>query len=165
MPVTTAVAASGPVLALARYLASFGRNAVACHKQAKTKRSRNMDTIKAQTLNVGLARLHSAFFIAYTLFYLVGLFFLFFPEEGSKRDAYSLLLLLLLFMFFAAFPLVHYFAAKGARAGKSYGKVCTRVIACFWLLGFPIGTALAIYAFYKTSNNEWQSETEDGSRD
>lgn len=117
-----------------------------------------------KNFNVGLSRFHNGFFIGYCLFYLGVLLIGLFGEESYGRGTWtwtSSLVLLLLIIFFAAFPIVHYFAAKGARAGRTYGRTCTRFIASVWLIGFPVGTALAIYAFYKTSDSEWQSATDD----
>ena len=42
-----------------------------------------------------------------------------------------------------AIGIAHWYAAKGAKDGKSYGVVISRIIGTLWLIGFPIGTALA----------------------
>lgn len=54
------------------------------------------------------------------------------------------------------FGALHWYAAKGARNGKSYGRFLSRVIGTIWLLGFPIGTALGIYV-WKQTGSKWRS--------
>jgi hypothetical protein len=49
----------------------------------------------------------------------------------------------------------HWYAAKGAQKGAGYGRTISRIIGSFWLLGVPIGTALGIYAWSKTSDDKW----------
>lgn len=118
-----------------------------------------METISTKAFNRGLMRLHY-FFVG---LYCLGILAIFWLSRRLPND-YELVSTLAISVMVAILVLtLHYWAAKGARAGKSFGRDCTRLIAFFWLFGFPIGTALAIYAFYKTSNGQWQSGTEDSS--
>lgn len=56
----------------------------------------------------------------------------------------------------------HWYAARGARAGKTYGKVLSRIIGTIWLIGFPIGTALGIYVWVQTGSARWKDSREAG---
>jgi hypothetical protein len=51
---------------------------------------------------------------------------------------------------------LHWYGMKGARLGTPYGRTLSRIAATIWLLGFPIGTAVAIYVFSATGKN-WKS--------
>jgi hypothetical protein len=52
---------------------------------------------------------------------------------------------------------VHWCAAKGARLGKRWGRLTSRVIGIVLLVGFPIGTAIGVYILSQTGK-KWQAE-------
>ncbi|SRR5258708_15485139 len=64
----------------------------------------------------------------------------------------------------APFFLAHWFAALGAKLGKNYGRNISKIIAFFWLFGFPIGTILAFYVFPKTFDAKWNKPVVDTSK-
>jgi len=72
---------------------------------------------------------------------------------------------LLAVVLFVPFFLAHWYAAKGAKLGKSYGRVISKVIAFLWIFGFPIGTILACYVFPKTNDALWNKPVIDTSKD
>lgn len=44
----------------------------------------------------------------------------------------------------------HYFTARACREGRPGGRLASIVLACFMLLGFPIGTIIGIYLLANT---------------
>lgn len=102
-------------------------------------------------LNQGLYRLHRVFFLAFVAFavimLLIGLLTIF---HGGQDAGIGLVGLGLL-----PIGIAHWYAAKGAKEGKSYGVVISRIIGTLWLIGFPIGTALGIYVWLNTGN-KWK---------
>ena len=102
-------------------------------------------------LNPGLYRLHRAFFLAFAAFavimLLIGLLTII---RGGENAAIGLVGLGLL-----PIGIAHWYAAKGAKEGKSYGVVISRIIGTLWLIGFPIGTALGIYVWLNTGD-KWK---------
>lgn len=106
-------------------------------------------------LNPGLYRLHRIFYIAFVSFAIIMLLIGIRIFLGDGEDAGVGLVGLGLLPIGAA----HWFAAKGARNGKSYGKVLSRVIGTVWLIGFPIGTALGVYAWSQTGQ-KWKASDE-----
>ena len=96
-------------------------------------------------LNVALVRLHQVFF-ALVLIATVGVTVL------ARSPRIFILDVLLL-----ALAAAHWYAAKGARLGQSYGRTSSRIVGAFWLLGFPIGTILAIFVFVNTDKRHWRS--------
>jgi ABC-type transport system involved in cytochrome bd biosynthesis fused ATPase/permease subunit len=108
-------------------------------------------------LNSGLFRLHRVFYVAFfafaVLMLVIGLMnFLRAGRDGEVGLAFSGVFLL-------PFGVAHWYAAKGARLGKSYGRIISRTIALFWLLGFPVGTFLGIWVFTKTASSSWNDGT------
>jgi hypothetical protein len=75
-------------------------------------------------------------------------------EQGNQQaeDAAGMIAILLV-----PIAILHGFAAKGTRTGRSYGRIVSRVVAVLWFVGFPIGTVLAIYVFRKTGRKSWKS--------
>jgi hypothetical protein len=110
-----------------------------------------------EALNPGLFRLHRVFYVALIAFgalmLVAGLANLL--HAGHQHEAG------LAFVGVGLMPLgvAHWYAAKGARLGKSYGRIVSRIIAFFWLFGFPVGTFLAVWVFTKTANGSWQDDT------
>lgn len=102
-------------------------------------------------LNPGLYRLHRVFFLAFAAFavimLLIGLLTIILGGEDAAIGLVGLGLL--------PIGIAHWYAAKGAKEGKSYGVTISRIIGTLWLLGFPIGTALGIYVWLNTGN-KWK---------
>jgi hypothetical protein len=102
-------------------------------------------------LNRGLYRLHRLFFMGFAAFaaimLLIGLLTMFRGDEGAGIGLVGL--------FISPITIAHWYAAKGAKEGKSYGVVISRVFGTLWLLGFPIGTALGIYVWLNTGS-KWK---------
>jgi hypothetical protein len=102
-------------------------------------------------LNPGLYKLHRLFFIAMVVFSVLmavmGFGSLVRGQEGAGIGLVGIGL--------APIAAAHWYAAQGARKGASYGKIISRIIGSLWLIGFPVGTALGIYAWSKTSDDKW----------
>jgi multisubunit Na+/H+ antiporter MnhB subunit len=100
----------------------------------------------ALPLNSGLYRVHRVFYIAFFVvaigILLFGLLTLFRGGEAARIGFAGLVPL--------AIGAAHWYAAKGARDGKTYGKVLSRIIGSLWLIGFPIGTVLGMYVWSQT---------------
>lgn len=99
----------------------------------------------APPLNRSLFRIHRLFCIAFVAFaaitILIGLSWSFGGEGGGFG---------LVWIGLTPLAVAHWYAAKGAKLGKTYGKVLTRIIATIWLIGFPVGTILGIYSWSQT---------------
>lgn len=110
-------------------------------------------------LNSGLYRIHRILYIAMASFaaimLLIGILSL---VRGGEEAGVGFIGLGLL-----PIGVVHWYAAKGARDGKSYGKVLSRIIGTLWLVGFPIGTALGIYVWSQTGS-KWKASVSSKSR-
>jgi hypothetical protein len=109
----------------------------------------------AQPLNSGLFKLHRIFYVAIAAFTVIWLLISVMAMVNGKAvadDGWG-------FIGLAFLPLgaLHWYAAKGARNGKSYGRILSRVIGTFWLLGLPIGTALGVYVWSQTGR-KWRSD-------
>ena len=50
----------------------------------------------------------------------------------------------------------HFLAARGAKLGRGWGRILSITYACVAILGFPVGTAIAIYVFTLTGRR-WKS--------
>lgn len=106
-------------------------------------------------LNDGLYRVHRLFFIAFALFILVMLLASVSALiRGTKEADIGFFALA-----FAPIGLGHWYAAKGAREGKTYGKVLSRIFGTLWLFGFPLGTILGIYVLSRTGS-KWKESDE-----
>lgn len=108
---------------------------------------------ETERLNPGLVRLHFVFFLLYAAIAIAITAFGLGALMRGMGDAAAFIFVELLFAGIAA---AHWYAAKGARLGKPYGRTISRVIGCCWVLGFPIGTALAIFVFSRTRKNLWK---------
>jgi hypothetical protein len=105
----------------------------------------------AGPLNTGLYRVHRLFFIAFAGFAVIMLMMgLLMLLQGNKDWPVGLVGL-----GFLPFGLAHWYAAKGAREGKAYGKTISRVFGTLWLMGFPVGTALGVYVLIQTGKRTW----------
>jgi len=106
-------------------------------------------------LNSGLYRVHRVFYIAFAAFAIImlviGISALF---RGGEDAGVGLIGIGLL-----PIGVAHWYAAKGARDGKAYGKTLSRVIGSLWLIGFPVGTALGIYVWSQTGS-KWKDSSE-----
>ena len=96
-------------------------------------------------LNVVLVRLHQLYFVL-VLIVMVGV------TVTAKSPRIIILDVLLL-----GLAAAHWYAAKGARLGRSYGRTSSRIVGALWLLGFPVGTILAIFVFVNTDKRHWES--------
>lgn len=107
-------------------------------------------SMKDTPLNPGLYYLHRVFFFGFSAFaavmVLIGILSAFRGEDA----AIGLIGLLPL-----PIGIAHWYGAKGAKNGKSYGAIISRIFGAIWLLGFPIGTILGIYTWLKTGN-KWK---------
>jgi len=115
--------------------------------------------VQGQPLNAGLYRLHTLFF-----------YFLLFVAMGVLVGAVTLsrhgVLIGLVFgllgdLVIVGIALLHRYAARGARLGTDHGRATSFAFACFWVLGFPIGTILAIYVFTQIFKS-WEPGIKDG---
>src|SRR4051794_26383714 len=111
---------------------------------------------EADPLNPPLFRLHRAFSLAFVAFavlmLIIGLSNFLRGDQGGFGPA-------IIAVIAAPFGIVHWYAAKGARLGKSYGRIISRIVAFFWLFGFPVGTMLAFWMFKKTGDDSWNDGT------
>lgn len=109
----------------------------------------------AQPHNSGLFRLHRIFYVAIGAFavimLLIGILEL---VRGGEDVGIGLMGL-----GFVPIGVLHWYAAKGAQNGRSYGRVISRIIGTIWLIGFPVGTALGIYVWSQTGS-KWRSGAE-----
>jgi hypothetical protein len=97
--------------------------------------------------NIKVFRAHRALSLLY--FLLIALLSaVLFGSTEARRDP---LFLLLLFLFIGIF-LAHYLTARGAKQAKPWARVSSIVISVFLLIGFPLGTLIAIYLLVNT----WQ---------
>ena len=106
---------------------------------------------QAPVLNPALYKLHRLFFIAMVVFAVImalaGLSSLVRGREDAGIG--------LIGIGFAPIAAAHWYAAQGARTGAGYGKIVSRIIGTLWLIGFPVGTALGVYVWSKTSDDNW----------
>lgn len=98
-------------------------------------------------LNIALVWLHRAFFA------LVAVVTIAIPFTSDSP------LIFILDAFLLALTAAHWYAAKGARLGRPYGRMLSRIIGFLWLFGFPIGTILAIFVFVNTGKRHWRSSS------
>lgn len=114
-----------------------------CISKACTSFTDNLPDTKM--LNVVLVRLHQFFFVL-VLIATVGV--------TMMADSPRIIILDVLLL---ALATAHWYAVKGARLGRSDGRTSSRIMGVFWLLGFPIGTILAIFVFINTDKRHWQA--------
>lgn len=98
-----------------------------------------------ETLNIGLVRLHQTCFVL-ALVATIGV-----PFTSDSPRIY------ILDAFLLGLTSAHWYAAKGARLGRPYGRTLSRIIGCFWLLAFPVGTIFAFFVFVNTRKRNWKS--------
>jgi hypothetical protein len=97
-------------------------------------------------------RAHRAFGFLYGLLSALVLLGLVALVVDGKSDIGKVLPgLLIPLVFLGGLSALHLMAARGARQGRQWARTMSRVIAAFMLLGFPIGTLIAIYLFLNTS--------------
>jgi hypothetical protein len=112
-----------------------------------------MTTDAAEPLNPGLYRVHRIFFVAFAAFAVVmAVVGTLNAVNGGSEGPIG-------FVGIGVLPLaaLHWFAAKGARLGQPYGRVLSRIIGTFWLIGIPLGTILGIYVWSQTGK-KWRAE-------
>jgi hypothetical protein len=86
---------------------------------------------------------------------MVGTFFLTFYVVQNSKSTQATVYGLAAVASFLIMPIPHSFAAKGARDGRRYGVVISRIVGIFWLFGFPVGTIIGTYLLWKGRN--WQA--------
>ena len=91
------------------------------------------------------------------LIYSLGLIFLGFGIL-SKFDLDAVLVFLVLLVLFGWMMYLHFVASNESAQGSTRGRNISRFIAVILLFLFPIGTVIALYLFYKTTENEWQKQ-------
>jgi hypothetical protein len=111
---------------------------------------------EAGSLNTGLVRLHRVFFLLYVAIAMIMTAFGLSALMRGRGNAAAFIFVDLVLLAVAA---AHWYAAKGARLGKPYGRTISRIIGCCWVLGFPIGTALAVFVFSRTRQRLWKDGT------
>lgn len=91
------------------------------------------------------------------LIYSLGLIFLGFGIL-SKFDFDALLVFFVLLVLFGWMMYLHFVASNESAQGSTRGRNISKFIAVILLFLFPIGTVIALYLFYKTTENEWQKQ-------
>lgn len=91
------------------------------------------------------------------LIYSLGLIFLGFGIL-SKFDLDALLVFFVLMVLFGWMMYLHFVASNESAQGSTRGRNISKFIAVILLFLFPIGTVIALYLFYKTTENEWQKQ-------
>jgi hypothetical protein len=64
---------------------------------------------------------------------------------------------LFLFAIVLGIVVLHRVTANGAMLKKPWARTISRVIASFYLLGFPVGTAIGLYLLRNTGERRWNS--------
>lgn len=101
--------------------------------------------------NVSLVRMHLGIAVCYLCVFL---FIVYAVVTRSTSNLAGLWILGAI----AAVPIgLHLCAAQGARKGADWGKIMSRILGVFLLLGFPIGTLLGGLILVKTGAKDWQS--------
>jgi len=109
----------------------------------------------SEPLNLGLFRVHLIFFFLFAGFSTVMLGV---GVLGLKNQNMSALIGLGLGALFLPIAGLHWIAAAGARDGKSFGRILSRIFGTLWLFGFPLGTLLGLYVWYQTGSSKWHSD-------
>ncbi|RZG76068.1 hypothetical protein [Acinetobacter sp. WCHAc060025] len=91
------------------------------------------------------------------LIYSLGLIFLGFSIL-RKFDLDAVLVFLVLLVLFGWMMYLHFVASNESAQGSMRGRNISKFIAVILLFLFPIGTVIALYLFYKTTENEWQKQ-------
>ena len=91
------------------------------------------------------------------LIYTFGLLFLGFGIL-SKFDLDAFMVFVVLLLLFGWMMYLHFVASNESAQGSMRGRNISKFIAVILLFLFPIGTVIALYLFYKTTENEWQKQ-------
>lgn len=91
----------------------------------------------------------------FSMIYIVGLSLL---GIGILRkfDLNAVMAFLIVLALFGWMLYLHYVAAYESARGTTRGRNISQLIALILLFFFPIGTVIAIYLFYQTSQFKWQ---------
>lgn len=127
--------------------ANHGREALKAEKYRVERTRAN----RPSAMNPELARIHKVLLIPYMVVWvLLGLLFALHFKAGNLLSAFGVTAVL-------ALPVsIHYAAMLGAIKGARWGRILSRVIGAFLLLGFPIGTMLGLYILNRTGS-AWQN--------
>ncbi len=102
--------------------------------------------------NIKVYRVHRLLAVLYGLLMLGCALAVFFGTRGAGMStAASAGSITPILLFFGAIAAAHYYTGQACRKGKSGGRAASTVIACFMLLGFPIGTLIGAYLLYNNS--------------
>ena len=102
--------------------------------------------------NIKVYRVHRLLAVLYGLLMLACGLAVFFGTRGAGMSfAASAGAVSPLVLFFGGIAAAHDYTAQACRKGKSGGRTASTVIACFMLLGFPIGTLIGAYLLYNNS--------------
>lgn len=102
-------------------------------------------------LNKKLSGFHLGLGIFYLIIFVIVAVLLFGANQSLDHVAIG-------YMCFLAFMIaMHFKAYSEVRKGEKLGKILSRVLACFLVLGFPIGTLLAFLIFSYTKESNWQT--------
>lgn len=91
------------------------------------------------------------------LIYALALAFLAFGILG-KFDLNAVLVFVVLSVLFGWMMYLHFIASIESAKGSVRGRNRSKFIAVILVFLFPIGTVIAFYIFYKTLDDQWQSE-------
>ena len=89
------------------------------------------------------------------MIYSLGLIFLAFGIL-SKFDLNAIMVFMVLSFLFGWMMYLHFIASVESANGTLMGRNTSKFIALILLFLFPIGTVIALYLFFKTSETEWQ---------
>lgn len=116
-----------------------------------TKLGSNNHNAKLNVKNYEVYWIHHIF----SMIYVVGLSLL---GIGILRkfDLNAVMVFLILLALFGWMLYLHYVAAYESARGTTRGRNISQLIAMILLFFFPVGTVIAIYLFYQTSQFKWQ---------
>ena len=115
------------------------------------KFSSNNHNAKLHVRNYEVYWIHRIFLMIYIIgLSLLGIGML------KKFDLNAVMAFLIVLALFAWMLYLHYVAACESAQGTTRGRNISQLIALILLFFFPVGTVIAIYLFYLTSQFKWQ---------
>ncbi|WP_143230122.1 hypothetical protein [Acinetobacter boissieri] len=97
----------------------------------------------------------SGFHLGLGIFYLIMFVMIVVLSFGVNQSLDKVAIGYICFLLFLI--ALHLKAYYEVRKSTQLGKILSRVLACFLLLGFPIGTLLALLIFSYTKESNWQT--------